>query len=531
MIAAVFRTLPRVLVLGLLGILLAIPASAQDATASAQDAATPIPELEPIPAPPLDALDPAVREVIETRRQTLQALLSGPSPDSGVVMETFGDLAFLLHAHELLDSARACYANAMRLAPRDPRWTYATALLMRDTGNLEAAAAAYELNLEQLPRNTTALIGLAETRLEQNMPLVAKAHLLHALELTAESPAALALLGQVALSAKDYGRAVGFFHRALEQIPEATRLHYPLALAYRGLGDMAKAQEHLAQRGDVGVRATDPIYDAIQERKTGERVMILEGRRAFAVGRYAEAVESFRKALTANPESISARVNLATALGAGGDVEGAMAQYRKVLEQDETNSAASFNLGALLLQQDKVDEAVSLLDRAVKADERDAESRVQLAKAYERQGKLSEALALIKEAATLNRADQNLWIMGQRLMSRLGLHGEARAWLEEANRSMPEQGLIALALAELLATSPELQVRDGEKAVILASQVASATGKPNHWLTLSKALAEAGRCEDAAEVVRQLLSQAPDEAKEALNSYLVVYEKGPPCRL
>ncbi len=506
------------------------PVLAQEAAADAVPAQEEM-VLESIPSAPLDALDRAVQEVVAIRLEELRLAMAATPQDPVKIEETFGELGFLFHAHELLDSAIACYRNAARIDPKDPRWSYALALGLRGQGDLEGAAAAYELNLEQLPRNSTALIGLAEVRLEQNMPLVSKALLNHALELSADSPAALAVLGQVSLSTKDYVRAVRYFERALSQVPGANRLHYPLGLAYRGLGDMEKAREHLEQRGDVGLRAPDPIFDAIEERKTGERVMILEGRRAFAVGRYVEAAQAFQKALQSNPESIAARVNLASALGAAGEIEAAKEQYRHVLEVEPDNAAASFNLGTLSLQEGNTEEAVALLKHAVESDPRDDESRAQLARAYEMQNQPEEALALIKEAVELNSANQNLWLSGRRLMSRLGLHKEARAWLEEAYRAMPDQGLIALELAELMATSPDPQARDGEKAVALATRVAAATDQPGHWLTLSKALAEADRCEDAAAVIRRLLDQAPDDAHATLNLYLEKYEKGVPCRL
>ena len=46
-------------------------------------------------------------------------------------------------------------------------------------------------------------------------------------------------------------------------MPEVTRLHYPLALAYRGLNDRAKAEEHLAKAGQVGLKPPDPLLDGV----------------------------------------------------------------------------------------------------------------------------------------------------------------------------------------------------------------------------------------------------------------------------
>ena len=45
--------------------------------------------------------------------------------------------------------------------------------------------------------------------------------------------------------------------------PQATRLHYPLALAYRGLGNRSKAEEHLRLRGEVDLPPADPLLGEI----------------------------------------------------------------------------------------------------------------------------------------------------------------------------------------------------------------------------------------------------------------------------
>jgi len=66
------------------------------------------------------------------------------------------------------------------------------------------------------------------------------------------------LLGQVALARRDFRAAAEHLEAALAAVPEASRLHVPLAMAYRGLGDRARAEEHLAKAGAVGLRAPDP---------------------------------------------------------------------------------------------------------------------------------------------------------------------------------------------------------------------------------------------------------------------------------
>ena len=71
--------------------------------------------------------------------------------------------------------------------------------------------------------------------------------------------------------------------------PEANRLHHPLALAYRGLGDRAKAEEHLGKAGAVGLRPADPLLDEVAALRLGERVAIVKGKVA------AQAADSYVK--------------------------------------------------------------------------------------------------------------------------------------------------------------------------------------------------------------------------------------------
>ena len=56
------------------------------------------------------------------------------------------------------------------------------------------------------------------------------------------------------MSRRNYAEAVEHFEKTLAQVPGANRVHYSLAMAYRGLGNAEKVKTHLAQQGTVGVR-------------------------------------------------------------------------------------------------------------------------------------------------------------------------------------------------------------------------------------------------------------------------------------
>ena len=177
----------------------------------------------------------------------------------------------------------------------------------------------YEAAWSLQPYDFAALVRFGEVSLDLDRLDDAEAAYRRALTLNPGSPSVMAGLGQLALSRQEYGDAVMYFEAALRAAPEANRLHYSLAMAYRGLGDMEAAKRHLELRGTVGVRPPDPVVDQLLLLKEGERVHLVRGRLAFASGRYQEAADEFGAAVAADPRSARALVNLGTALAQLGD--------------------------------------------------------------------------------------------------------------------------------------------------------------------------------------------------------------------
>ena len=67
----------------------------------------------------------------------------------------------------------------------------------------------------------------------------------------AESPAVYARLGELYLAKKEYEKAVEHLTHALALEPAINQLHYPLGLAYHGLGNRELAMHHMSLRGTV----------------------------------------------------------------------------------------------------------------------------------------------------------------------------------------------------------------------------------------------------------------------------------------
>ena len=73
-------------------------------------------------------------------------------------------------------------------------------------------------------------------------------------------------LRKIAMAQRDFSAAVAHLERALKLQPGATAIHYSLAMAYRGLGDLNQAQAHLEERGEDLARVDDPLIAELPPR-------------------------------------------------------------------------------------------------------------------------------------------------------------------------------------------------------------------------------------------------------------------------
>src|SRR5207253_10740806 len=122
------------------------------------------------------------------------------------------------------------------------------------------------------PEYVAVRLSLGDVYLQLNRPEEAERSCNAARQIESSNAAACYGLGEIALSRRSYSEAINYFERALASAPDANRIHYSLAMAYRGFGNEEKAKDHLARQGSVGVRAADPLIDGLQQLIKGERL-------------------------------------------------------------------------------------------------------------------------------------------------------------------------------------------------------------------------------------------------------------------
>lgn len=405
------------------------------------------PQTAPCALPDLAGVEPTVRRQLEEAAATTAAGAreSSTPPRQAAA---YGALGRHLHAYSLLPAAERCYAAAARLAPEDPAWPHLLGIVFENEGRTTEARRHYTRALA-LARATPTLVRLAELERRQGNLDAAERLLREALDRRPDEAAALAAMGQIALSRRDYAQAVRYLDAALEAAPSADALHVPLALAHRELGHRDLAHRHLAQRGTVGVTVADPQLAAVKALRGGEIPNLLRGREAFAAGDYAAAAEAFAAAVEAAPESVRARLNLAAALGEAGRTDAALEQLDAVLALDPEHAGAHFNRGILLVRSGRDAVAVEALLRASRLDPADPEAPLQAAAALARLGRDDEALSLYEKVIREHPGRSAAWLGAAELLLQRGDLAAARARLEEARRVLPNAPEVAAALSRL----------------------------------------------------------------------------------
>jgi tetratricopeptide (TPR) repeat protein len=351
-------------------------------------------DLVAVRGPDLTNLEKSVREQVTELQDSLAAASKNPATTETALAEAYGKLGQIYHAYSLIEPAHDCYLNASLLAPKDFRWTYLLAKLDQQEGRFEAAIRGLRAARSLRTDYVAVPVNLGNIYLELNRLDEAKASFDAALALDKNNAAAHYGLGQVALSSRSYAEAIRHFEATLTQVPSANRVHYSLAMAYRGVGEMEKVKAHLAQQGSVGVRVADPLVDALQNLIEGERLPLARGKVAFEAKRYAEAAEEFRKAVAAKPDSVIARINLGVALSQLGDAQGAAEQFEEAIRLEPRSVNAHYNLAILLARQNQHEKAIAHLESALAVEPNDTSVQFLLGSELVKVGRCREAAKL-----------------------------------------------------------------------------------------------------------------------------------------
>ena len=413
--------------------------------------------------PDLSGNADSVRKQLREREASLTARMRTAGATDEELGTEYGEMGKLLMAAEYDDAAEPCFLNAQALVPGDVRWPYYLGHLYARRGQPARSAAAFERALELQPADVPTLVRLGGSYLDQGRPADAERLFARAVSLQPRLGSALLGLGRSALAKQDYGRAVDYLEQALSANPQASAIHYPLAMAYRGLGNLAKAEEHVRLKGPAQADTPDPLIRELDELLQSAMAYDGRGERALAGGQWAAAADDFRRgmALTADNPTLRYKLqyHLATALAMSGDVRGAVEQFEDVVKRSPDFARAHYSLGILMASGGRSQQAVEHLTAAVKYDPTNVEARLRLADVLRLAGRPEESLPHYEQVLQVGPSSGR-GLAGQRTgAGQPQARRAARERLGEALRINPDQPQLASALAHLSGPAAGIQSR------------------------------------------------------------------------
>lgn len=469
-------------------------------------------ELMPVPEADLGGAEPAMREQITEARQAVAEALADGAQDNGAtrlaLARAYGRLGALLMLEEAEAPADACLRNAMTLDPGALRWPYYAGYMALRAGNLDAALEHLQQAQRIDPDYPPLALRLGKARLDRGELAAARAAFERAARTPALAPTAHYYLGQVALLERRHQDAVALLEEALSANPDATEVHYPLARAYRALGNEARARSHLERFELRSPEVPDPLLDELES--TARRALPAFKRALHAVrnGDYALAAERFAQGLAVEPDNADARVSLARTLYLSGRAAEAEQALEQALAAEPDPILAPFLRGILTQAAGDTAAARAAYERTLEREPSHAGARFHLANLDFAAGRDAAAARHYRTALEADRK-----IAPARLLALAAeLHaGAAERQIAERLTALrndyPEDPQLRYAEARLLAAARDTELRDPERAAAMAAELMAQQPIPPHQRLLALAQASSGRFARAAETQQQLLAQ------------------------
>lgn len=340
---------------------------------------------------------------------------------------------------------------AVQLRPDFEEARLALGLMLQNRGDVAAAVSQYKLVLQRNPRSAEAHNWLGVALMQKNQLPEAVAEFRAALKLKPDfiraynnlgstlaqagnldegidafraglqqAPRDLQLrlnLGTALRTKGDSAGAIQEFQTVLKQDPENPEIHHQLGLALRESGDLEGGIRELEAALALNPESRDAYYAlaqtlqrlAARAPKTAPRPLsapaqdaMKRGWDALAQSDSSAAVQWFRQAAAADPESPDAHNALGLALGRAGNLPGAIEEFNRALALHKDFADAWYNLGAALWYLGDKPKSTAALDEALRCNPAAAAAYSLRGLAYREAGDYASAVRMFQRALALN---------------------------------------------------------------------------------------------------------------------------------
>jgi tetratricopeptide (TPR) repeat protein len=321
------------------------------------------------------------------------------------------------------------------------------------------------------------------------------------------------------LEVNDYGRVIDETTTALAIDPRNAEWYLMRGRAYAGqlnyrqaLRDFEKSTELAPLRSEGYFRCAEVL---------------------FSQGNPGEALTAISKAIEHRPDEAEYRCLRGQVYQAEGHVNLAKEEYERSISLNPKQLKAYHRKAGLHCENGEYGAALDYATKAIEIAPDSAESYAIRSYIYDRDWEYKEAIEDITKA--IDRDPNNPRYYFNRAWSeiRIELYTNAVRDLEKVLALDERDKDAAYSLARLLATCPDEKIRDGTRAVELASRACELSAWKVAWYidALAAAYAEQGRFRLAAHYARKAMDVSWDKREVAhFGWHLELYEKQQPCR-
>ena len=246
------------------------------------------------------------------------------------------------------------------------------------------------------------------------------------------------------------------------------------------------------------------------------------------MGKLDEALEYLNKSAAIDPSNTDLLKLRSLLYLKKGDKEKALADAKDAVQLSPKDVSGISNYAAILTDMGKFDEALAQLEKARKLEPNNPMPTLQTGMIFVLQKQSGKAIDVYGEFLKDHPDESNLLYARGNAYLNVGLQAEAEADYEKAYKDLSKDSGLLNNFAWVLATSPEEKLRDGKRAIKMATEACELTEyKQGHILsTLAAAYAETGDFDNAikwseksAEVGKTEDADHAEDYKKELETY------------
>lgn len=434
---------------------------------------------------------------------------------------------------------------------RHPQWQVVRELAIKD---LEKATK-YDEKLPAAQLLLARLYGMNPTE-----AAMAKEAAEKAIKLLKDEPKqqAMALIVRGSLQTEPE-KQLADFDEAVKTAPDSADAHRARALYYVLKKDFAKATEDFAKILELNPEDTEALSELADsltaEKKFDEAIKLIDrvieanpkaplgytarARIKTLQGNTESALEDLSKAIELEPRDVTALMVRAAVYSQMKEFAKAKADVDAALKIRPNMVQGILMQAELAAQKGNYEEALQNMRLMANADPMNPLWKIQIAQLLSADKRPRAAIEMATEVLKSDAANASaLRVRGDAYLS-IGKHKEAVADLEASLKEDPKNSGVLNNLAWVLATSPDDDVRNGKRAIELATQACEVTDykRPHVLSTLAAAYAESGDFENAikwstkaVEMTTEGENKPDPEVQEQLKKELEGYQNKKPFR-